>query len=178
MSFRQSFLFGFFVCFFFWTKMEERHNGGGCSNGRPNANNKHVAILRRRQTFSSAHRLHCNKLSDEENKEIFGKCNNPNGHGHNYTLEVSLKGEVDKETGMVFNLTYFKEILLHHVINNLDHKNLDLDVEYFKDRVSTTENLAIYIWESLQAALPKGLLYEVKLKETENNTIIYRGETL
>eukprot|EP01114_Cavostelium_apophysatum_P021902 TRINITY_DN7768_c0_g1_i3.p1 TRINITY_DN7768_c0_g1~~TRINITY_DN7768_c0_g1_i3.p1 ORF type:complete len:141 (-),score=9.13 TRINITY_DN7768_c0_g1_i3:15-437(-) len=137
-----------------------------------------IVCLTRRETFSAAHRLHSSALTPEENKRIFGKCNNPNGHGHNYTVEVTVKGEVDSKTGMVMNLAELKE-QMKEVIENLDHKHLDEDVPYFKlgPVVSTTENLAVYIWISLlKTNLPSQLLYEVKIWETENNIITYRGE--
>jgi 6-pyruvoyltetrahydropterin/6-carboxytetrahydropterin synthase len=135
-----------------------------------------IVILSRRATFSAAHRLHSRWLSDEENRKLYGKCNNPNGHGHNYTIEVVLRGPVDAKTGMVMNLTELKAIIEEAILAPLDHKNLDLDVEYFNDKVSTTENLAIYCWRQLLPLLPTGLLYEVRLHETENNIVIYRGE--
>eukprot|EP01113_Clastostelium_recurvatum_P036388 TRINITY_DN5176_c0_g1_i1.p1 TRINITY_DN5176_c0_g1~~TRINITY_DN5176_c0_g1_i1.p1 ORF type:complete len:157 (+),score=40.53 TRINITY_DN5176_c0_g1_i1:49-471(+) len=131
--------------------------------------------ITRRETFSSAHRLHSRLLSDEENKEIFGKCNNPNGHGHNYVLEVVLAGPVDPKTGMVMNLTDLKRILHEEVISLVDHRNLDIDVEGLRDLPTTTENFAVWIWRQLQPRM-QGLLYEVKLHETENNSVIYRGE--
>jgi len=133
-------------------------------------------LLARREHFSACHRLHSKELSDTENKELYGKCNNPNGHGHNYVFEVMVKGEVDKKNGMVMNLTDLKKHIKDEVMDVLDHKNLDLDVPYFKDVVSTTENLAIFIWNSLLPKIPPGLLYEVKIYETENNIMIYRGE--
>jgi len=133
--------------------------------------------LARRQTFSCCHRLHSKLLSDEENKNIYGKCNNLNGHGHNYVLEVILRGEINPTTGMVLNLNDLKEYISQAVIEKLDHKNLDLDVPEFSNQVSTTENLAIFIWNSLlKTNLSKHLLYEIKLYETENNFVIYRGE--
>eukprot|EP01112_Ceratiomyxa_fruticulosa_P012400 TRINITY_DN3430_c0_g1_i1.p2 TRINITY_DN3430_c0_g1~~TRINITY_DN3430_c0_g1_i1.p2 ORF type:complete len:136 (-),score=24.11 TRINITY_DN3430_c0_g1_i1:280-687(-) len=132
------------------------------------------AILSRRETFSSSHRLHSRSLSEQENKEIFGKCNNPNGHGHNYVLEVMLYGPIDPVTGMVMNLSDLKKILQDEVLDVLDHKNLDLDVSGFQDKPSTTENLAVWIWEKLAKKVP--LLHEVKIHETENNIVIYRGD--
>lgn len=134
-------------------------------------------ILSRRETFSASHRLHAPQLSEEANRELYGKCNNPNGHGHNYTIEVLLKGQVDAVTGMVMNLVELKQIMHKAVLEPLDHKNLDKDVEWFRDRVSTTENLAIYCWQRLTDLLsPPGLLHEVRVHETENNVVIYRGE--
>lgn len=136
-----------------------------------------TVCLTRIEKFSACHRLHSIQLSEEENKEIFGKCNNPNGHGHNYKVEVTLKGQVDPVTGMVINLTDLKEYMKKAIMVPLDHKHLDLDVDYFKDVVSTTENVAIYIWDQMKALLPDpNLLYEVKIHETDNNIVVYRGE--
>lgn len=140
------------------------------------------AYLTRRETFSASHRLHSNVLSDEENLRIFGKCNNPNGHGHNYVLEVTVAGHIDSSTGMIINITDLKRLIDEHVLDRVDHKNLDLDVEYFRRTklVSTTENLVVFIWEQLFAALqqedPRVQLSEIKLYETEKNIVIYRGE--
>ncbi|XP_069785574.1 6-pyruvoyl tetrahydrobiopterin synthase [Narcine bancroftii] len=135
-----------------------------------------VLRVTRVESFCAAHRLHSNLLSAEDNKRIFGKCNNPNGHGHNYKVEVTLRGEVNPVTGMVINITELKEHLQEVIMNQLDHKNLDKDVPYFANLVSTTENVAIYIWENLQTRLPPNLLYEVKVYETDKNIVVYRGE--
>uniref|UniRef100_UPI00398EFC2F 6-pyruvoyl tetrahydrobiopterin synthase n=1 Tax=Pristiophorus japonicus TaxID=55135 RepID=UPI00398EFC2F len=137
---------------------------------------KRVVQITRVETFNAAHRLHSNCLSDEENKRIFGKCNNPNGHGHNYKVEVTVRGEVSSRTGMVINLTELKEHLQEAIVKPLDHKNLDKDVPHFANLVSTTENVAIYIWDNLQTRLPPNLLYEVKVYETDKNIVVYRGE--
>ena len=116
-------------------------------------------------------------FSSEDNKTIFGKCNNPNGHGHNYVVEVTVKGPVDTDTGMVMNLTDVKKIINKNVMIPLDHKNLDKDVPYFKNVVSTTENVAIFIFNSIRSELPNQVsLYEIKIWETEKNIIVYRGE--
>ncbi|XP_070346401.1 6-pyruvoyl tetrahydrobiopterin synthase isoform X3 [Equus asinus] len=115
-------------------------------------------------------------LSNEENLKLFGKCNNPNGHGHNYKVMVTVQGEIDPVTGMVMNLTDLKEYMEEAIMKPLDHKNLDLDVPYFADIVSTTENVAVYIWENLQKFLPVGVLYKVKVYETDNNIVVYKGE--
>jgi 6-pyruvoyltetrahydropterin/6-carboxytetrahydropterin synthase len=133
-----------------------------------------VAILTRRETFSSAHRLHSPHLSDEENRALFGKCNSANGHGHNYVLEVSVRGAID-QNGLVMNLTKLKEIIHERVIAKVDHKHLDLDVPEFKNNCSTAENIAVVIWGWLKPVLGD-LLYEVKLHETENNVAVYRGD--
>jgi len=136
-----------------------------------------VAMLSRRETFSASHRLHSPELSDEANVELYGKCNNPNGHGHNYCVEIMVKGEVDPATGMVINLTELKEAIHRAIIEPLDHKNLDKDVEWFKDRVSTTENVAIFCWQRLSNTLESpAMLHEVRIHETEKNAVIYRGE--
>lgn len=135
-----------------------------------------IAYLSRKESFSAAHRLHNPLLSDEENKLIYGKCNNPNGHGHNYEVEVIVRGEIDEKTGMVINLTELKEIMHKHIIEPLDHKHLDKDLKYFETHPSTTENIAVYIWNQIVPFLRNGLLYEVKINETNRNAIIYRGE--
>ncbi|RIB09794.1 6-pyruvoyl tetrahydrobiopterin synthase [Gigaspora rosea] len=138
----------------------------------------HIAYLRRKETFSAAHRLHSSYLTEEENKELYGKCNNPNGHGHNYTVEITIRGEVDPHTGMVMNLTDLKKCMGVAILDELDHKNLDLDVPYFTNCPSTTEMVAVFIWNNIRKHLPKGKyeLYEVKVHETDNNVVIFRGE--
>uniref|UniRef100_A0A8D0H393 6-pyruvoyl tetrahydrobiopterin synthase n=1 Tax=Sphenodon punctatus TaxID=8508 RepID=A0A8D0H393_SPHPU len=115
-------------------------------------------------------------LSDEENLKLFGKCNNPNGHGHNYKVVVTVRGEINPTTGMVINLTELKEHMQEAIMEPLDHKNLDKDVTYFADVVSTTENVAVFIWENLQKRLPAGALYKVKVYETDQNIVVYKGE--
>lgn len=134
-----------------------------------------VVYISRKETFSASHRLHSTKLSDEENRRIFGKCNNKNGHGHNYTVKVTVCGPLDPLTGMVMNLTDLKTHM-GSVLEPLDHKNLDLDVPYFSDVCSTAENIAVYIWKCLSKRLPEGILFEVKIDETGKNSARYRGE--
>eukprot|EP00275_Glaucocystis_incrassata_P001891 EC124242.1.p1 GENE.EC124242.1~~EC124242.1.p1 ORF type:complete len:143 (+),score=10.91 EC124242.1:154-582(+) len=134
-----------------------------------------VSIIRR-EHFSACHRLHNPALSDEDNLRIYGKCNNPNGHGHNYVVEVTVRGPVDPKTGMVMNLVDLKEAMNTTIMKTMDHKHLDKDVPAFKNMVSTTENVCIVIWQSLAPLLPKGPLYEVKVHETENNVAYYRGD--
>ncbi|KAM6951470.1 6-pyruvoyl tetrahydrobiopterin synthase [Aplochiton taeniatus] len=135
-----------------------------------------IGYITRAQSFCACHRLHSKNLSDEENKKVFGKCNNPNGHGHNYKVEVTVHGKIDRHTGMVMNLTDLKQYIEEVIMIPLDHKNLDKDVPYFADVVSTTENLAVYIWDNMAKLLPPGLLYEVKIHETDKNIVVYRGE--
>ncbi|VDP95809.1 unnamed protein product [Trichobilharzia regenti] len=134
--------------------------------------------LTRVESFSACHRLHSVHLNNEENVEIFQKCNNPMGHGHNYKLEVTIRGPIDQRTGMVINIADLKLILKKNVLDLLDHKNIDEDVEYFKRNniVSTTENLAVFIWSQLADAIPNKLLYKVKVWETEKNIVTYKGE--
>ncbi|XP_053961126.1 6-pyruvoyl tetrahydrobiopterin synthase [Anastrepha ludens] len=135
-----------------------------------------VAFLTRKETFSACHRLHSPQLSDVENAEVFGKCNHINGHGHNYTVEVTVRGPVDMRTGMVMNITELKTALDKVVFQNLDHKNLDLDVDFFKKTPSTTENVCVYIWDNVRQCLQRPeLLYEVKVYETDKNSVTYRG---
>ncbi|XP_054854003.1 6-pyruvoyl tetrahydrobiopterin synthase isoform X2 [Eublepharis macularius] len=135
-----------------------------------------LARVSRSLCFSASHRLHSKSLSDEENQKLFGKCNNPNGHGHNYKVEVTVQGKIDPATGMVINLTDLKDYMQEAIMEPLDHKNLDKDVPYFANVVSTTENVAVFIWENLQKHLPKGALYKVKVYETDKNTVVYKGE--
>ncbi|NWZ02145.1 PTPS synthase, partial [Loxia curvirostra] len=138
-----------------------------------------LARLSRSVTFSACHRLHSKSLSDEENLQLFGKCNNPNGHGHNYKggkLISILAPGIDPVSGMVMNLTDLKEYMQAAIMEPLDHKNLDKDVPYFSEVVSTTENVAVFIWDSLQKLLPQGILYKVEVHETEQNVVVYKGE--
>ncbi|XP_026855449.2 6-pyruvoyl tetrahydrobiopterin synthase-like [Electrophorus electricus] len=138
--------------------------------------NERVAYITRVQSFSACHRLHSQSLSDDENKRIFGKCNNPNGHGHNYKVEVTLRGKINQITGMVMNFADMQLHIEETVMKSLDHKNLDLDVAYFANNVSTSENLAVWIWDSMATRLPPCMLYEVKVYETERSAAMYRGE--
>jgi len=136
-----------------------------------------LVYLTRRETFSACHRLHSKALSDEANLEVFGKCNNPNGHGHNYSVEVTVKGQTNPHTGMVINITDLKKLIESEVMQNLDHKNIDLDVPWFANRVSTAENIAVFIWQRLASGLPNSArLHQVKLWETEKNIVVYKGE--
>lgn len=135
-----------------------------------------MIYVTRRATFSASHRLHNPELSDEENLRLFGKCNNPNGHGHNYTLEVVVAGEINPYTGYVIDLKELKGIIIEHVLRKVDHKNLNLDVDFLKDKIPSAENIAIGIWEQLVDKLPTGELYSVKIYETENNYVEYKGE--
>ncbi len=135
-----------------------------------------MIYVTRREVFSASHRLYNPNLSDEENNLLFGKCNNPNGHGHNYTLEVTICGEINPATGYLIDLKLLKEIIIENVITKVDHKNLNLDVDFLAGQIPTAENIAVGIWNQLETKIPVGKLYSVKLKETENNFIEYKGK--
>lgn len=135
-----------------------------------------MVYITRRETFSAAHRLFRPELSDEENLKIFGKCSNPNWHGHNYTLEVVIAGEINPETGFVLDAKELKKIIHQYVIDKVDHKNLNIDTDFMKGIIPTSENICVAIWNQLKDKIPSGKLYAVKLYETENNYFEYRGE--
>ncbi len=137
-----------------------------------------MIYLTRRERFSAAHRLFNPALSDQENLEQFGPCANPNWHGHNYVLWVTIKGKINPETGYVVDLKMLSQILKEEIINKLDHKNINLEVEFMKDIIVSTENLAIAIWKELDPHIKAlGLdLHSVKIEETENNLVEYFGE--
>ncbi len=129
----------------------------------------------RKAHFNAAHRLHIENWSDKKNTKIFGKCSNPNYHGHNYELIVSLTGEIDPVTGMVMDLKDLKDIIKKHVEDPLDHKNLNLDVEYFKSVMPSAENICIYIWETLRKQIDLDKKLEVVLFETPRNFVKFSG---
>jgi 6-pyruvoyltetrahydropterin/6-carboxytetrahydropterin synthase len=134
--------------------------------------------ITRRERFNAAHRLFRHEWSDEKNLEVFGKCSNPNWHGHNYELFVTVRGNIKNETGFVINLKKLSDILKTKIIDNVDHKNLNLEVEFMKGKIVSTENIAIAIWEELREEIEKydSELYCVKLMETENNFVEYFGK--
>ena len=139
---------------------------------------KEVTITRR-ERFSSAHKLWNKEWSEEKNAKTFGGCSNPNWHGHNYQLYVKVKGEIDPQTGFVINLKTLSKILNTKIIDKLDHKNLNLDVDFLKGKITTTEVLAISIWEEIEFEIKQegGKLCSVKIQETENNSVEYFGES-
>jgi 6-pyruvoyltetrahydropterin/6-carboxytetrahydropterin synthase len=136
-----------------------------------------MVYLTRKAEFSAAHYYHNPEFSPEENQRVFGKCNNPNGHGHNYTLEVTVKGAVDKRSGFVVDLKQLKEIMNREVIDAMDHRFLNREVEEFKTAVPTTENLAITIWKRLKPKLKLAELHRVRVYETPDLFVDYYGET-
>jgi 6-pyruvoyltetrahydropterin/6-carboxytetrahydropterin synthase len=127
-------------------------------------------------TFNAAHRLHNPARSDEWNRETYGKCNNPNGHGHNYVLEVTVEGNPDPDTGYVIDLGVLKGIVSSRVIEVVDHKNLNLDVEFMAGVLPSTENFAVAIWNQIEPHIRGGQLVSVRLRETENNSVEYFGD--
>jgi 6-pyruvoyltetrahydropterin/6-carboxytetrahydropterin synthase len=135
-----------------------------------NKMNFKIAVTRK-EHFNSAHRLHNPMWSDEKNKYIFGKCNNPNFHGHNYELEVTVIGDIDKETGYVIDTKYLSDLIKTHVLEKFDHKNLNLDVEEFIHLNPTAENIALVIYTILKPLI--GDYYELKIKlyETPRNFV-------
>lgn len=136
-----------------------------------------MIYLTRRERFCAAHRMFRKDWSDDVNQEIFGKCSNPNWHGHNYTLWVTVKGQPTEEHGFVMNINILKKIIIDHIINKIDHKNINLEVDFMKGKIATTENLAISIWNELKPQIDKtgASLHCVKIEETENNSIEYYG---
>jgi 6-pyruvoyltetrahydropterin/6-carboxytetrahydropterin synthase len=129
----------------------------------------------RRLTFSAAHRLHEPALTDDENRELFGLCNSPYGHGHNYALEVAVRGRVDPRTGYVVDLKQLKEIVNTHLVAHLDHRNLNFDVEFLDGINPTTENLVVRSWAILEPLIQPARLLRLRLWETENNYVEYEG---
>lgn len=127
----------------------------------------------RKEHFNAAHRLHNPSWSDEKNKVIFGKCNNPSYHGHNYELVVKVTGEVDPETGYVIDMKILSDIVKDKVLNVFDHKNLNLDTDNFKNLNPTAENIAIVIWEILRKEIDTKYELKIKLYETERNFVEY-----
>lgn len=135
-----------------------------------------MIYITRKLDFCASHRLHNPAFSDEKNKEVFGLCNNPNGHGHTYTLEVTIKGEADPENGMVMDFKHLKQLIKTEIIAKVDHKNLNVDVPFLKGVISTVENMAVIFWDILEPKIKNGVIYEIKLYESERNYVIYRGK--
>ena len=131
--------------------------------------------LGRRYRFAASHRLHSEKLSAEENSRVYGKCNNPYGHGHNYVVEISLSGPVDPATGMIANLADLDGFVKREVIEAFDHRSLNEEVAAFRKKVPTTENVCIEIYERLKH-FPKAKLERVRIEETANNSFEYAGK--
>jgi len=135
-----------------------------------------MVLLTRSYEFSAAHRLHSVYLSDEVNQELFGKCNNPYGHGHNYRLEVTLQGDVDPRTGLLVDLAQLDRIVREEVIDRYDHRNLNADLPEYRETNPTSENVVKVIWRRLERRMLGPALYKVSLKETDRNSFAYYGE--
>lgn len=134
-----------------------------------------MIYITRRLEFCASHRLFNPNFSDSKNEETFGLCNNPNGHGHNYVLEVTVQGDIDPDTGMVLDLKTLKKLINREIIDKVDHKNFNMDVDFMKDVIPTAENIAIKFWELLESKIDNGTLHELKLYESERNYVVYRG---
>jgi 6-pyruvoyltetrahydropterin/6-carboxytetrahydropterin synthase len=129
----------------------------------------------RRLHFNAAHRVHNPALSDQENTALFGKCNNPNWHGHNYTLDVSVTGPIDERTGYVIDLAVLKRIVEREVIDKADHRNFNLEVDFMQGIIPTTENIVVAMWNVIAPAIAPAKLTRLVLRETDNNSVEYTG---
>lgn len=135
--------------------------------------------LTRKFDFAASHRVYNPAWDEEKNRQVFGKCSNPAGHGHNYELEVTVAGTPDPETGYVIDMTYLKSLIDEKVIQLLDHKNLNVDVPFLQGKIPSSENLIVALWQQIQALLPPGVeLVRLRLQETPKNCFEYYGETL
>ena len=136
-----------------------------------------MIYITRKEQFNAAHRLFRTDYSDEQNLEVFGKCSNPKWHGHNYTLYITVGGEIDANTGFVMNLKTLSEIIQKFVIEPIDHKNINLEVDFMQGKLASTENLAIGIWDQLEEPIKKNnaSLVKITLYETDNNYVDYYG---
>ena len=130
----------------------------------------------RRLMFNAAHRVHNPALSDEENARLFGKCNNANWHGHNYTLDVSVQGAIDERTGYVIDLAVLKRLVEERVVDKIDHRNFNLDVDVMRGVIPTSENIIVAVWRELEPAIRPGRLTRLVLWETPNNYVEYSGQ--
>ena len=135
-----------------------------------------IVTVTRRLRFNAAHRVHNPSLSDEENRDLFGKCNNPNWHGHNYVLEVSVRGPIDERSGYVIDLGRLKSIVQREVIDRVDHRNMNVDVDFMRGINPTAENIIVACWRALVPVVAPGRLARLRLWETENNHVEYEGE--
>ena len=131
--------------------------------------------ISRKAHFNAAHRLHRSDWDDEKNKAVFGKCSNPNYHGHNYELIVSVKGEIDQETGFVMDMKVLKDLIRDEIEEAMDHKNLNLEVPEFADLNPTAENISVVIWNKLRPHIASEKELEVVLYETPRNFVVYKG---
>ncbi len=135
-----------------------------------------MIYVTRKVHFSASHRLFNPDFDDKKNEKVFGICNNRLGHGHNYELEVTVRGKISKDTGMVIDLSKLKDILQHEIVNKVDHKNLNYDVDFLKNVIPTAENIVTKFWQILDKKIEEGTLHEIKLFESPNNFVTLRGE--
>ena len=135
-----------------------------------------AVYVQRRERFSAGHTLYNPEFTEQRNREVFGKCSNPNGHGHNYVLEVTLRGPIQPETGYLFDLSELSAVIQKSIIGDVDHKNLNVDVDWLRGVIPTTENLASVFFDRLDANLPSGMLYSVRLGETAKNWVERRRD--
>ena len=134
-----------------------------------------MVYLTRREHFCASHRLYNPKFSEEQNLEIYGKCAYANGHGHNYELEVTIVGEPEKDTGMIIDLKKLADLIEAEIIEKVDHRHLNFDVDFLKGVIPTAENLAIVFWRTLCSKITAGKLHSIHVYETPNNFAEYRG---
>jgi len=137
-----------------------------------------MIYLTRRERFNAAHRLYREELSEEENFRIYGKCSNPNWHGHNYELFVTIKGEVKERLGYLLNLKDLSKLITKNIIDKLDHKNMNVEVDFMQGKIASTENLVVAIWDLLSPQVQKmgAELHKIRIVETENNSVEYYGK--
>jgi 6-pyruvoyltetrahydropterin/6-carboxytetrahydropterin synthase len=135
-----------------------------------------MVYVTRKASFSASHRLFNPSWSDARNQEVFGKCNNPHGHGHNYDIEVTVAGDPPAATGMVIDLKKLADIIETDIIEQVDHKHLNDDVEFMRGLIPTAENIAMQFWKILRPRITEGKLVSIKLYESANNFVEYRGE--
>lgn len=137
-----------------------------------------MIYITRRERFNAAHRLFREDFNDQENFDVFGKCSNPNWHGHNYELFVTIRGQINPKTGFLVNLTELKKVIREKITNKLDHKNLNTEVDFLEGKFTSTEVLCVSIWDELKDEIARlgAMLHKVKVVETENNFVEYFGE--
>jgi len=134
-----------------------------------------MVYLTRKEYFSASHRLYNPRFSEQENLDIYGKCAYPNGHGHNYEIEVTVAGDPDNDTGMIIDLKKLSDIIRAEIIEKVDHKHLNIDVDFLKGIIPTAENIAVAFWNILKSHIKQGRLYSVRVYETPNNYAEYKG---
>jgi 6-pyruvoyltetrahydropterin/6-carboxytetrahydropterin synthase len=144
--------------------------------GKSRTGGEGMIYITRRETFSAAHRLYNPAWDDERNARVFGKDANPHGHGHTYTLEVTVKGEIDPETGMVMDLRDLRDLIRSRIIDHVDHANLNVDVPFLRGVPPSAENIVVACWHQLAPALGPAKLHRLRLWESENNSVEYYGE--